>query len=108
MASVTGEAAVSFTKKELQLLENHGLELGQHDLVGECQTPLRARLGEPGRDVLRDVLRSLLRDVLRDLAPATEGILTEEDKKFGIAFPTAWVGATWRAPATRRGRLVNR
>jgi hypothetical protein len=35
--------------------------------------------------------------LLKDAMPPTEGLVTDEDKQFGIPFPRAWVGSAWRA-----------
>jgi len=54
-----------------------------------------ARSTERAREI-----SALRRDVLDKVAPPAEGAVTAEDKKFGIAFPTAWVGGAWRALGT--------
>ncbi|MHC4848597.1 MAG: hypothetical protein ACYTEG_09100 [Planctomycetota bacterium] len=47
-----------------------------------------------------DELDEIRRDLLAKLSPPTEGIVTAEDKKFGIEFPTAWIGGSWRVLGT--------
>jgi hypothetical protein len=74
--------------------------------------PIRKANGEVRRGdewILAETARSreriielgeIRREILRKLPSPTEGVVTDEDKKFGIDFDTAWVGASWRAMGT--------